>query len=622
MPLNLLDRIGDWNPQLFRELKGRLKFRNIAIASATSLFGQLILFLYWLGQVPGEYIYTGDPYCRLRDAYLLTQKQSQQLQDQYRQLQNQFIHYSGSKYFDPEKVQQLKTSIGEVKEKIQQLPYLSKMRDEYCPPNAINVPLWWHDHYPHIFTSLALFVMFILLVVGTYMLISDLVGEERRGTLNFIRLSPQSSLSILGGKILGVPILLYIATLFTIPFQLWLGVAAEIPLIKIFSFGTVLIASCAFFYSAALLFGLVTSWLSGFQAWLGSGAVLFVLTIANSKPIDKTPFDWLNLFCPSVVLPYLVNRAGSEDSQFGFNHGAIHNWQWFNLPIGASGISMMIFVLLNYGLWTYWIWQGLKRSFCNPHATILSKQQSYWLVAGFEVIIVGLAMKIPKGYYFGSEDIFTNLLLVGGCNLILFLGLIALLSPQRQALQDWARYRKQRVATHQSIWHRGLVADLIWGEKSPIQIAIALNLVIASTPFFVWILLWHNEELNKIKGLFSLAFFISLIMIYASITQLMLFMKTQKRTIWATGTIAALNILPPMILGVLSINDSQNPTLWIFSTFPWIGIENATTTTVFMALLSQWSILVLLNLKLTQQLQRAGESASKALFAGRPILPS
>jgi hypothetical protein len=70
MQLNLLDRLGNWNPQLFREIKGRLKVRNVAIAVGTSLLGQLVLFLFWLGQLPGENTYLGDPYCRLSNPYL------------------------------------------------------------------------------------------------------------------------------------------------------------------------------------------------------------------------------------------------------------------------------------------------------------------------------------------------------------------------------------------------------------------------------------------------------------------------------------------------------------------------------------------------------------------------
>jgi hypothetical protein len=618
MQLNWLDRIGDWNPQLFREIKGRLKVRNVALAVATSLLGQLVLFLFWLGQVPNsENTYWGEPYCRLRDTYLANQQQSRQLQGQYRQLQQQFSRYSGSEHYDPEKIQQLKGSIQEHKERIEDLQKLQW--GTICPPDAIDTQLWWHDHYPKIFASLSVFVLFALLVVGTYMLISDLAREEHRGTLNFIRLSPQSPQSILSGKMLGVPILLYLAVVLTVPLHLWLGLSAQIPLVEIISFWLVLVASCAFFYSAALLFGLVSSWLGGFQAWLGSGAVLFFLWVANYKPIDDTPLDWLNLFCPSVVLPYLVDRTGSEYTPFPFSDGVIQNWEWFNLPLGATGVTVVIFVLLNYGLWTGWIWQALKRCFCNPNATILSKRQSYWLVTCFEVVILGFATRKGQGYYFGSPDIYTTPLLVGCFNLLLLLGLIAVLSPHRQALQDWARYRRESVSTRKGFWHRTLVKDLIEGENSPSLIAIAINLVIAITPFLVWILLLPTEYIEKIKGLFAVAFFISLMMIYASIFQLMLLMKTQKRSLWATGTIAALNVLLPIILGVLSIDTYTNPTLWLFSTLPWVGIENATTTTMFMALLGEWGVLVLLNLQLTRQLRRAGESASKALFARSPV---
>src|SRR5919202_1448849 len=379
MPLNLLDRIGEINPQLFRELKGRLKVRNVAIALATSLLGQLLFVLYWLGQLPGKDTYIDSLYCRLRDTYFLSQRPLFQLQEEYRHLQREFSLYSGSKHFDPEKVQQLKGSIEALKGEIEALP---KSPLSNCPPDAIDYQRWWHDHYPDIFASfsvIVMFVMFALLVLGTYMLISDLAREQRRGTLNFIRLSPQTTLSILLGKMLGVPILLYLAVLLIVPLHLCLGLSVQIPLVWIFSFYAVVVASCAFFYSGALLFGLVSSWFSGFQSWLGSGAVLAFLWLVKNRQIDHTPSDWLNLFCPSVILPYLGARTDSEYSPFGafppFYTG-IEGWEWFHLPLGISEVCVFIFVLLNYGIGTYWIWQVLNRRFHNPDATLVSKQQS------------------------------------------------------------------------------------------------------------------------------------------------------------------------------------------------------------------------------------------------------
>jgi hypothetical protein len=99
----------------------------------------------------------------------------------------------------------------------------------------------------------------------------------------------------------------------------------------------------------------------------------------------------------------------------------------------------------------------------------------------------------------------------------------------------------------------------------------------------------------------------------------MLLMKTNKRSLWAVGTIAALLVVPPMSLSILGIEPMENATLWLVSTFPWAAIEHAATTTGLMVLLGEWTVLVLLNVRLTRQLQRAGESQTKALLAGRPV---
>lgn len=54
MTLSSINRIGDWNPQLLREIKGRLKTRNVAIASAISLLGQLLFVMSYYSQLPLE----------------------------------------------------------------------------------------------------------------------------------------------------------------------------------------------------------------------------------------------------------------------------------------------------------------------------------------------------------------------------------------------------------------------------------------------------------------------------------------------------------------------------------------------------------------------------------------
>lgn len=620
MTLSWLERLGEWNPQLFREIKGRLKSRNIAIAIFTSLLGQLLFILHWLNQIPNQLSYSvWGSYCNLRRTYELSQGQLGQLQAQYHQLQAQFSRYSKPEYYNPEKIQELRGRIEGLKGRIEDLQQF--LSNTICPPEAIKIQLWWQDHYPKIFVSLSVIVLFTLCVVGSYMLINDLAREERRGTMNFVRLSPQSTQSILLGKLLGVPILLYVAAILTIPLFLWSGFSAQIPLVEIISFWVVLVASCAFFYSAALLFGLVSSWLGGFQPWLGSGVVFVFLLITNTKAIDHSSFDWLNLLNPSALLPYLVDRTGSQYTQFLFYHGVTEGWQWFYFPLGASGINVAIFALLNYGLWTYWIGQALNRCFRNPTSTMLSKQQSYLLVACSTVVTLGFALQSPREGY--SSQLLYNIQALFIVNLVLFLGLIAALSPHRQTLQDWARYRHSKAVTPRRFGNYSLVQDLIWGQKSPALGAIAINLVITSIPVVSWILLWNVGFDHKLTALLGLFLILNLILLYAAITQLMLLMKTPKRTIWASATVVSASFLPPLILNMLFLNSGENwGSLWLFTAFPWYALKKASAMLICQVFFVHWLILGVLTLQLTRQLRQAGKSASFAVLAGRQTVSS
>jgi hypothetical protein len=190
--------------------------------------------------------------------------------------------------------------------------------------------------------------------------------------------------------------------------------------------------------------------------------------------------------------------------------------------------------------------------------------------------------------------------------------LIVALSPQRQVLQDWARYRHQNRSSR-----RGVLPDLIWGEKSPALVAVALNLAIASSSLLPWILLWP-ENTSKIPALWALLLNTSLIFIYATVAQLMLLMKAPKRAAWAAVSVGLLIVLPPLILGLLSMNPIENPSvLWLFSAFPWAAVEYTTGMTVFLSIIGQSLMVGLLSLQLTRQLRKAGESSTKALLSGR-----
>jgi hypothetical protein len=406
-----------------------------------------------------------------------------------------------------------------------------------------------------------------------------------------------------------------------IPLHLWAGLSAEIPLALILGFYGVVVASTACFYSAALLYGLVGGGLGGFQAWLGSGTVLIFQSMMTGINFSSSPrlhnsLDWLHLFSPSVVLPYLIN-ASSQGHAYRLGMPQLEAWQCFYLPVGASVWHVAIFSVLNYAVATYWFWQGLKRCFHNPSATLLNKRKSYWLTACFEAVVLGFALQLPEwkrdSYPEGLFDNFGALLLL---NLPLFLFLIAALSPHRQALQDWARYRRQSKSSRLP----NLVQDLLWGEKSPSLVAVALNLLVACAMVVPWILLWPDEY--KTPALLTVLLSVNLLLICACVAQLMLFLKTPKRTLWAASTVAGLIFLPPIVFNLLSVTPHKLPAVWLFSAFAWTAAKDATTTTVLMVLLGQWLVLILSGMQLTRQLRQAGESASKALSAGRPALPN
>jgi hypothetical protein len=560
---NLLNKIGDWNPQFLREIKGRLQKRNIILAITVSLVGQFLLFMSFQTMLPDDSsasVTSSHTYCTGKILYGMPEC----LQDEFGNL-------------------------------------------------AINWQLLWLN----LFTLLSLIGYYSLLVAGTYLLISNLATEERRDTLNFIRLSPQSPQTILVGKMLGVPILVYITLAIAIPLHMWSGLAADIPLGLIFCFYAGIFAACLFYYSAALLFGLVGSWLGGFQAWLGSGVVLGFL-ILTKEWLSYTPVDYplvlLRFFNPYFLIPHLSLNSVSK---------SIYSWEtfdWFTLPIGASFIATAGLTILNYIVLTSFAWQALQRCFRNPNATMLSKKQSYLLTSYLSFITIGCAnwhssvfVQTPYG-----STIRENLSSLFFLHFWLFLYLIAAISPHRQTLIDWARYR--HFTGYKSFWNSHTIKDLIWGEKSPAWVAIALNAMIVIFSLSLLVLFTQNETNYKINGIYSLALAGTLAMIYAALTQLMLFMKSQHRIFWTNAIVGAAIVLPVIILALLLNNPGNTTFLWLFSVIaPLVALyptgSSLSPITVFFVLIAQGIILGYLIFQLQRKLQKAGESATKALIS-------
>jgi hypothetical protein len=173
----LINRVGDWNPQLFRELKGQFKPRSLVIVGFLSFLIQLLIYLFFASQIS---INSDNP--------------------------GYYVNWENG--------------VGHV-----------------------NWALWSGD----IFVTLSFFAIFILLPIGTYLLTANLAKEAQNGTLNFIRMSPQSAFDILIGKMLGVPALLYWGFALAFPFHLAFGIASAIPFYQVLGFELILVAACGFF---------------------------------------------------------------------------------------------------------------------------------------------------------------------------------------------------------------------------------------------------------------------------------------------------------------------------------------------------------------------------------------
>ncbi|PSF34468.1 hypothetical protein C7H19_18745 [Aphanothece hegewaldii CCALA 016] len=564
MGLKQIDLLGEWNPQLLRELKGQLKPRNIFIAAAVSIIGQFLVYLNSKSDLPvSEGVFnrycTGSPPPSYQSGY-----------------------YHNNTYC--------------VKDLNDNLMILDK--------------LWWLD----IFICLSILGIFALLVVGTYLLIADLSKEENRGTLNFIRLSPQSAKDIFLGKIFGVPILLYIVGALALPFHLTAGLLASIPLSLILSFYGVLIASCAFFYSAALLFGLIGHKIGSFQGFVASGSILWFLFVSSLwlfhsysyayEDMPATPFNFLLLFNPVISLPYLVRSTFLSNSAVGYlGLPSSSTWGWYGQNIWSNTIATITFILLNFALWTYWIHQSLKRCFHNPRATLLSKSQSYWVTGSFIVIGLGFVLQTTN-----PQAIFANYTILLGLLVAFSIILMFAISPGRQAMQDWMRYRHLDKP-------KNLIYDLLFSEKSPSTVAFALNLAIVIV-FLVPAILFSPLKEYKISTIVGLFITVNMILIYGTIAQWILLQKTQKRSLWVGGAIASLITLPQLFLSILRIFPDDLAWPWFFSAFPMLAVQHQMSLfPLLMSVLGQWTALSLISFQMSRQLRKLGESSTKALLS-------
>ncbi|WP_310487402.1 hypothetical protein [Chamaesiphon sp. VAR_69_metabat_338] len=547
---NIIDKLGDSNPQIFRELKERLTVRNITLAIVCAAIVQGLVLLYFNGQIPVP-----------TDEALSAQKLG--------------VHSSYCL-----------------------VPPSSGYDESYCrlSPNGgfiIDWQKWWLD----IFTCLAWILPFGLILGSVYTLVADLVREEKRGTLNFIRLSPQSAQTIFSGKIIGVPSLIYLAIAAILPLHFIAGMNAGGNITLLLSWDLAIGALAFLLASATVLYVL----LGGVQAILS--------TIAIGYPL------WMPLMAINTVVIRSIERDGDV---FG-----IDALRWFGLPIASNALLFYAFEIGTCSIASYWIWQVLERRYLAPTATIVGKFQSYRLNLCWQIWIAGFAVSAILSSSGGSYVRESAANWFAAIDFAVLLLLIPTLLPSKQALQDWSRYRRERVTHPQrKFWQRELMTDLIGNDKSPALLAVVINLGMALVLWLPLSFFAFARLLTGFQFAVSICIAASLIAIYAAIAHLALFFNFKQRKVWIIGSIGGAMFLPMVGAFVLSSNHTPTglaATLLVFSPLASIGIPQLPIGALVASILTQLGIFAFLTRQLQRKLQQSGQSQTNRLAADRAI---
>ncbi len=545
----LIDRVGDLNPQLFRELKERLTLRNIGIVFAAALLVQGFVLIYFHGQIP-------VPSYKISS---INGSSTRTLVEVY------------NKYCIP------LNPIGE---------------GDKCMLSGdnnfeINWQLWWSN----VFICLNWIILGSLILGSVYTLVADLLQEEKRGTLNFIRLSPQSAPQIFVGKILGVPILVYLGVALILPLHLSIrsNIAASLPFLA--SWYLMITAIWFLLASAAILYVL----LGGIQAILTTAAVAWPMFFASQI---------LN----EVTLQTIQGHGGGY-------WGYIET-RWFGLLIASSAIRLHLFVAVSCLVVSFGVWQAIKRRYLNPTATAISKPQSYLANVCLQIWIAGFALSAFDHEVAATEKSIAGFATI---DLITLLLLIPMLLPSKQSLQDWSRYRRESGAgQNRKFWQRGLIKDLIVNDHSPTLLAIAINIGIAMVLWLPLSIVAFRTPGYGLKFLAGICLAASLTLIYTAIAHLGLFLKVKKRNLWIFGIISSTMLLPlgaAMVLSPVSTPTGLAAIFLLFSPFAPIGILSLSGGTLLATFAAQLAVFGILTRQLQRQLQLSGQSQTKELFA-------
>jgi hypothetical protein len=533
--LNLdLNQWDNLNPQLLRELKSRLNWRNSLITVALSIVSQLLLimtFVAKLPQTPGR----GQDYCLEKSNSLCVT--------------------------DP---------LGNI---------------------LIDWPRWWG----HASVALSWSMVYVLALGGVYLLASNFSQEERRGTLDFIRLSPQKAGTIIIGKFSGVPILVYLGVALALPLQLHAVNQAGISRLSVLSWDILMLMVSLLLYGGGVLAAL----------WFKAPAIMLTGAAAY-------------LVYPNAA--YSMKWVASNN---------LSELKWYTLSLDNNLPYYWVFSMLA-ALGVYWLFQALKRRYLKPKSIVLSKPQSYLWSCLYHLFLLGFCLSLsvlaseehqwrfhaPLGFAHYDEFIADQ----GTSETIVILfgtAWLLLLIPHRSTQPKQPNHSKRS-----DPWLKSLILD----DHSPAILAVALNVLIG---FGVWMIpLLLNRviatDLHRAERLpMGIVITTLLMAIYSTVAHWVLFWRVSHRHYWITGIIAGLIFLPLIGVAIFSQHTptSENP-LFLLSLLLWTSLKEVNPLAPLLVIPLLMCVLFFLIFRFRQVLVKVGRSESYQQWAHQPSAQS
>jgi hypothetical protein len=453
-------------------------------------------------------------------------------------------------------------------------------------------------------------------VIGSYLLIADWSTEVDRGTLNSLRLSPQSASAFLWGKLLGVPLLVYCFLLSGLPLYLMAMVGAGRSPATIVGGLAIDLVQIGFWFTTSLLVAACVRKGGGAKAILGAMVVAIGLwtafTITNNSPAGWM-IDLLRLISPSLGLagglPVLSINDWSYSQQYLRDNV---EFAWFGMPIATSMLRLSLFTSGMLGAWSYACWLALNRRFDRPSSTLWSKGQSYGITAAVTTIVLG-TIRIHTSYY-GDNYSYNQNLISGQMSLsCLLLPLGLTLIQSRQSLLDWIRHPAAPTANRSSA-HR---QDLIWGESSPPWVAFGIHIAIVAlllVPYNLLLLYMLDNGSTYATDQIAVWTFLlmtSLGLLLVGLSQL-IHVGARKRAWFSTIIALAIGLFAlPIGLTIFSQYNGQH-VLWLLTFYPLEALDKNHEQGMLIAILGlEWLALTLIY----RQFDRSLRNLSKTDFA-------